>query len=356
MTELWLSATNNTKPDIYRHAELAASAGCDGIFMTDSQNIRMECWVALTAVALSTNLQVGTFVTNPLTRHVAVTAGAAATLQEVSGGRVVLGVGRGDSGLAYLGYGPASFATFETFLLRLQAYLRGEGQPFVEGEFNGAAPLSESGYKTVPEDSRIVWLPSDQPKVPVNVVASGRRVLKLGAVLGDEVTPVVGADIGVLGETIAELRATRAAAGGDPSTLRISLRPPIAIDADITEARRRITPMLGEQGRAMSLQGGQPTSLDPSARAEFAATIENYDMTRHGPTGTVDTPAITNRLSDEVIDRHGIVGDADHVYNRLVQLLDLGADRLILPAADHVVVHEVLPELRKLLPKASPKA
>jgi len=51
-------------------------------------------------------------------------AAAAATVQEVSGGRFVLGVGRGDSGQAHLGLAPMPVPLFERYVDRLQRYLR----------------------------------------------------------------------------------------------------------------------------------------------------------------------------------------------------------------------------------------
>ncbi|MCL2582415.1 MAG: LLM class flavin-dependent oxidoreductase, partial [Streptosporangiales bacterium] len=97
-TEIWASAWNASAAEIEQQARLCEDAGFDGMFITDSQNLWLECWVALTVAAMTTSrLKLGTCVTNPVTRHPAVTADAAASLQEVSGGRVILGIGRGDS-------------------------------------------------------------------------------------------------------------------------------------------------------------------------------------------------------------------------------------------------------------------
>jgi alkanesulfonate monooxygenase SsuD/methylene tetrahydromethanopterin reductase-like flavin-dependent oxidoreductase (luciferase family) len=56
----------------------------------------LECWTTITAAAARTStLRVGSFVLNVMNRHPAVLARMAATLQEQSGGRLVLGIGRG---------------------------------------------------------------------------------------------------------------------------------------------------------------------------------------------------------------------------------------------------------------------
>ncbi len=64
--------------------------------------------------------------TNSVTRHPAVTASAAMAVQEVADGRMVLGIGRGDSALAHLGRSPARFKSFERYVDVLQRYLRRE--------------------------------------------------------------------------------------------------------------------------------------------------------------------------------------------------------------------------------------
>jgi alkanesulfonate monooxygenase SsuD/methylene tetrahydromethanopterin reductase-like flavin-dependent oxidoreductase (luciferase family) len=56
----------------------------------------LECWTTLTAIAVHTSrVKVGTLVLSNTHRHPAVVANMAATLDQVSGGRVVLGVGAG---------------------------------------------------------------------------------------------------------------------------------------------------------------------------------------------------------------------------------------------------------------------
>src|ERR1700750_1656295 len=98
--------------EVYRHAfafagKTAALArqveawGYDGLLVADSQNLNADVWVEVALAAAATErIHVGPGVTNPVTRHPAVTASAAATLQVASAGRAVLGLGRGDSALS----------------------------------------------------------------------------------------------------------------------------------------------------------------------------------------------------------------------------------------------------------------
>ena len=126
--EFWLST--RSVPGSRRAAQFEA-AGFDGLAFNESQNRAGDPYVAFTAAAVTTSrIQLATGVTNPWTRHPAVTASAIASVQAESGGnRVSLGIGRGDSALAYLGLRPAPLPVFRWYLTCVQAYLRGEEVP-----------------------------------------------------------------------------------------------------------------------------------------------------------------------------------------------------------------------------------
>jgi alkanesulfonate monooxygenase SsuD/methylene tetrahydromethanopterin reductase-like flavin-dependent oxidoreductase (luciferase family) len=89
------------------HAARIEAWGFDGMLLADSQNLNADIWVELGLAAAATDrIRLGPGVTNPATRLPAVTASAVATLQQESGGRAVLGLGRGDSALLQIGRRP----------------------------------------------------------------------------------------------------------------------------------------------------------------------------------------------------------------------------------------------------------
>ena len=107
--ELW-TLTHSNPQHAYDVAKRAEAQGWHGMLVVDSQNLAADSYVALTLAATGTDrIGLGTGVTNSVTRHPAVTASAAMAVQTVSGGRMVLGIGRGDSALAHLGRSPARF-------------------------------------------------------------------------------------------------------------------------------------------------------------------------------------------------------------------------------------------------------
>src|SRR5688572_23353934 len=114
-----------------RAAVRAEAAGWDGMYVVDSQNLSGDPFVALALAAReTTQLRLGTGVSNPSTRHPAAAAAGIGSVQVASGGRAVFGVGRGDSALAHLGLAPAPLDDLERFVRITRAYLRGEEVPF----------------------------------------------------------------------------------------------------------------------------------------------------------------------------------------------------------------------------------
>src|SRR5882672_10135671 len=111
-------------------AETARSVeqlGFDTALFPDSQNLAPEVWGQLMLAAKATErVKLGPGVSNSITRDAAVTASAALALQVESGGRAVLGMGRGDSSVQRIGRREDPVASFERYLTAVQAYLAGE--------------------------------------------------------------------------------------------------------------------------------------------------------------------------------------------------------------------------------------
>jgi len=82
--------------DLIKYARMAESLGFDSLWITDHYNNR-GAYSTLAAIALNTTrMDLGIGVTNPYTRNIAITASEVATLNEIAGGRAILGIGAGD--------------------------------------------------------------------------------------------------------------------------------------------------------------------------------------------------------------------------------------------------------------------
>ena len=104
MLELWRAGGIEHRRHARNRAARSRREGWDGQMFMDSQSLSRRSLRADGRVGgVDQRLLLSPGVTNPFTRNLAVTAAAIATIQAISGGRAVLGIGRGDSALAYLG-------------------------------------------------------------------------------------------------------------------------------------------------------------------------------------------------------------------------------------------------------------
>ena len=326
-----------------RHAAAAESAGYDGLALVDSQNLAGDCYVGLALAArATTRLRLATGVTNPLTRHPAATAAAIAAIQAESGGRAVLGIGRGDSALAHLGYAPAPVPVFERTLDRIQGYLRGEEVPFADD-----ANLATLGLADAPKASRLNWLSSDLPKVPVDVAATGPKMIAIAATRAERVSFAVGADPARIRWGIETARTARRKAGLDPAGISLGAWLNVVVHDDPEEARR-----LGEGGLALfarfsALHGTPVGPVSESDRALLRRVHDAYDMNRHARTGSQQAAL----LGGDFASRFAVYGPPDRVIARLSELRALGLERFVIVGASvgadraQALACEVLPAL-----------
>lgn len=332
-------------------ARRAEADGWDGIGVVDSQNLAGDPYVELALAAHATStIKLATAVTNPLTRHPATAATAAATVQAESGGRAVLGIGRGDSSLAHLGLAPAPVPVFRRYLERLQGYLRGEDVPFdteADGAAGHVAPIDSLGLAHGPSASRLRWLRPDLPKVPVDVAATGPKVIALAAELAERITFAVGADDARLKWAIDLAREHNPSAD-------LGAYVPVLVHPDRATAREFIKGGVASFARFSVMHGNVVGPADPAATQALQRVHDAYDMDRHFTHGSPQSQPLT----DELVDAFGVAGPADYCIERLLALADLGLGRLFVmgggigldraeaQAAHRRLVDDVLPSLR----------
>ena len=324
---------------VVAQAEAAAAAGWDGITFTDSQNLCGDPFVAvaLAADAVDT-LQFATGVTNAYTRHPAALATVAATVQETSGGRFVLGIGRGDTALFHLGLKPMPVARFAALVTDLQAYLANE-------------TLDCDG-----RPSRIQWLDrARQPKVPLDIAASGPRLLDFAARTAERVTLAVGADPDRVAWALDLSRKAAADAGRDPAAISFGAYVNVGCHPDLDAARELIRGGVAAFAHFSSMPGSTGAGLSDADREVVAEVGRRYDSNEH----LQNTAPHTDALNPDFIDRFAVVGPPTDCADRLLELHALGVDRFVITGASfradrddartshQLLTRELLPELRE---------
>ena len=359
--QLW-STTVASARGAQRMAQEVEAAGWDGLLVVDSQNLSGDPYVALALAAVATSrIGLGTGVTNSVTRHAAATATAITSVNRISNGRAVLGIGRGDSALAHLGRAPARLAQFERYLVQLQAYLRGDPVAFDEIDIpkEVAPPMSALHLHDAPPDSRIGWIAdgikAGGAKVPVEVAASGPKVIAMSALHAERVMFTLGADVERLQWGIELAKKTRAAAGLDPDSIAFGAYINMGCHADVGKARGLVRGGLTTFARFSVMHGKANGPVSARDREQLETLVTNYDMKQH----TRADSRQAGTLTDDFVDRFAIVGPPERCLSRLRELKALGLDKVAISggtrgasaedaaASRELVARHVLPAMRQ---------
>ena len=161
-------------------ARLAEQAGFDVVWYCHDLFLR-DAWVTLTAVAAATSrIKVGTCIVNPFSADPAEIAMHAATLQEYSGGRFILGIGPGEPEfLRWVGRRQERpFTGLREAVIILKRLLQGEAVPFDGAIFHNWEP---GAYLRNPPST----------PVPIYIGGQGPRVIRLMGELGDGALPLI---------------------------------------------------------------------------------------------------------------------------------------------------------------------
>lgn len=353
--ELWTTTVASAR-GAARSAQEIEAAGWDGLLVVDSQNLSGDPYVSLAlAATVTTRIGLGTGVTNSVTRHAAATATAITSVNRISNGRAVLGIGRGDSALAHLGRAPARLAQFERYLRQLQLYLAGDSVSFddIDIPADVAPPLSALHLHDAPPASRIGWIAGGQ-KVPVEVAASGPKVIAMAALHADRIMFTLGADTERLAWGIELAKKTRRDAGLDPDAVAFGAYVNLGCHGDVAAARGLVRGGLTTFARFSVMHGKANGPVSTGDAAVLEKLRSNYDMRKH----TQGDSRQAGTLTDDFVDHFAIVGSPDRCIERLRSLKALGLDKVVISGgmrgasaedavvSKQLVAEQVLPRMR----------
>ena len=235
--------------------------GWDGLMFPDTQCIANDAYIEMAMCVASTRrLHFSTGVTNPVTRDSSVVASAVSTLQEESGGRMSLAIGRGDSAAAYIGKEGASLKEMRRFLTELQAYLSGDS-------------VDREG-----RESRLLWLKERGiAKVPVDIAGTGPKMIEMAALLGDGICLAVGGDPGRIASKVQQVEEILDRVGRPREDFTISLLMTGTVNHDLELARDNIR---GVTGTVIRFSG-----MSAAAAADLPAATARRAIPGRGPSG-----------------------------------------------------------------------
>lgn len=290
----------------------AEQAGFSRVWVFDSNVLWQDPYPVLTMLAERTKrVTLGTCVTNPETRHWTVTASAFSTLQDVSGGRMILGIARGDSALRAIGKRPSSLETLESTILRIRGLVRGEVV-----EFDGTSV-------------RAPWSSND---LPIYVGATGPEALRLAGRVADGVI-IQTADPFIVEWMLAFVRRGAEEAGRDFNSINVQCAGASYISSNLGEARQQVRWFAAVVARhtAPVLERYRPDGLPrPLTQLTELGLRGKYDYSKLGRPDDNQADA----LPDELVDRFTVIGPAEACIARLEELASLGVHEWNVYASD----------------------
>jgi probable F420-dependent oxidoreductase len=282
-------------------SQQAENGGFTYGWIFDSHVLWQEPYPLLTLMAANTKkMRLGTCVTNPAVRDATVTASLLATLNRISGGRMDLGIGRGDSSRRVMGKRPTTLADLEATVHVVQDLC--------------------AGKQIVYEDKSIQMAWADAGVPPVWVAGYGPKALRCAGKIGDGVI-LQFADPHLIKWCLNFVREGAEEAGRDFSKMRVMAAAPVWVSDDLATARDRVRwfPALVSNHVVDLVSRYQPDQLPPELTA-YVRDRKGYDYLHHAEVGSGNAEFV----SDDVVDRFCIVGPVAEHLRRLKELEEIG--------------------------------
>ena len=280
-------------------AKVAEESGFSHIWVGDSHLIWREAYVNMTAMLLNTaKVKFGTGVTNPLTRHPSVLASAYATLEEYAPGRMIVGIGLGDSSVETMGLKPSSLANFESSLGQMRELFAGKEAQLPSGKIHLLHPC--------------------KGKMPIYVAASGPKMLELSGRIADGIIVLVGVADEYIAHTREKIGAGAKAAGRKLEDIDLVLWVPCAV-SETASAKDAVKAHV-----ARVVAHPLPYVLDPNEQTVLAEIRKTYDYYHH-----MDQQANhADVIPDWLVDKFAIAGTIAECRKQIERIKKTGIQQI----------------------------
>ncbi|WP_290056454.1 LLM class flavin-dependent oxidoreductase, partial [Amycolatopsis solani] len=289
-------------PELVAFVQEVERLGFDDVWFPDSQLLWRDVFATAAAAAAGTSrIRLGTAVTNVVTRHPSVLAGAARTVAELAPGRFVLGVGVGNSSVVPAGLAPSTRAELRSGLQVIRSLLAGN-----EVDFGGVR-------------SRL----RDPVAVPLYLAASGPRNLRLAGEIADGAILLSG----VAPEPLEAAMRQVAAGGSVPVTVSAFCRVTDSVRRDARELKP-VCLSIAANGGAAFLEAAGVRVRVPERLPELRPDLlhaESWDAAVRACESFVDDDA-----AELFARRFCLYGTADEIAARLIELDQAGVSAVLL--------------------------
>ncbi len=292
--------------DLVAQIEEAEALGYDQIWVSNEKFFHDMYVVASVVAEHTTRVRIGTFVADPYTHHPALTAMAAGTLDKISGGRAILGMGAGGTGFPVLGIKrtrPA--AAIKEAVEVIRALWRGETV-----DYHGEVIHCSNGRLNF----------RARHDIPVTVASRGNLVLGTGGEVADSVMIATYAEPVGIQHALSMVEKGAQRSGRSIDDITIISRVDACISSDRRAAYDAVKPMVGvflwtsypdrEFVRRVGLQ------VPP----ELEAIIAKRDYNLMAPNAHL--------IPDEFVDKFCWAGTPEEVADKVVAVVRMGIEHI----------------------------
>lgn len=309
----------------------AEVAGFTYAWFYDSHILWRDPYVTMAMCMEHTDdMRFGPCVTNPGVRDWSVAASIFTTLAIQSGGRVDMGLGRGDSSMRVMGKRPKTIDEMAEFVRAVKGMVRGDAVK----------------YEDTPAEVQLPW--AEGYELPIWIAAYGPKALAAAGTVGDGLIIQLGEPMLCNWFLTQAIDAGRAA-GRDMSGYKVMSAAPVWVgDIETGRAQTRWFPaMVGNHVADIVEKYGQDTADIPASFTRYIEGRKGYDYKEHADKDAAHLDFIT----DDVIDSFSILGPPEAHVEKIKQLEAAGVtqfniylmcgeeERIVAEYGEHVIPH-----------------
>jgi len=310
-----------------RLAEEAERCGFHSVWTSEaygSDAVSPLAWIG----ARTTTVRLGTAIMQMPARSPATTAATVATLDLLSGGRVLLGLGTSGPQVAEGWHGQAwgkPLTRTREYVEIVRAILRREAPLEHHGEHYDI-PYSGPGATGLGKPLRIIVHPP-RADVPIYLAAIGPKNVALAAEIGDGWLPIFFSPERFADTHRPMLEEGFARRGGRPDGWDLAAHVPVVVTDDVAAGRDFLKPLLALYVGGMGAKGKNfyTRLAERYGYADAAAAIQDRYLAGKKDEAIAAVP-------DALVDEVALVGDRARIADRLAAFRECGVETLILQA------------------------
>jgi len=290
-------------------AQRAEALGFEAVFFADSQMNNVDPYQAMAMCAVSTkNIRLGTAVTNMVYRDPTITANSFATLNEISAGRAIIGLGTGDGPVYSLGRTATKLVDFEMGLRVIRDLLHDRGVDVPKSKERAGGN---------------VQLKVGNRPVPIYISAEGPKTLRVAGRTCDGVILGTGFDLDVLEWAQARVAEGAKEAGRKPGEIDIMPAGMIVVDNDGELARRRVRARMAN--RAHHNFRFTMETVPEGEAAGVKRFMDAFDISK-----PIEERIDPDYVTDYLLERFTIAGTPKECVAKVKRLEAAGVKRILL--------------------------